>query len=333
MMTSPKSVLLIGPGFLGLNVLDNLIHAGYPVTVMVRRESQAAELRSSSTTVVLGNLEDSTLITKLASTHDITINTASADHLPSVQAILAGSRIRAREEKQSIYIHTSGTNITADGADGAFKSERVFHDSHRKEIDAVGPDAPHRDVDTTIAAAAQEDNLKKWAKIAIMIPPTIYGSNSKHKRISIQWPFMVRFALKHGYTGFVGEGKSVESQIHVLDAARALTVLLNFAERAPAEELLQNPYFFCENGVETSWKEVAAEIGKILFERGKIEDPTPRTIPKELYGDLFGEETPVMIGLNSRSRAVRLRDLGWRPEAKGWRESLSEDEVPSILAE
>ena len=263
----------------------------------------------------------------------MTINTASADHLPSVQAILAGLRIRAREEKQTIYIHTSGTNITADGADGAFKSERVFHDPNREEIDAVGPDAPHRNVDTTIAEAAQEEGLKKWVKIAIMIPPTIYGFNSKHKRISIQWPFMVRFALKHGYSGYVGEGKSVESQIHVLDAARAFIVLLDFVERASAGELLQNPYFFCENGVETSWKEVAVEIGRILFERGKIEDPTPRTIPKELYGDLFGEETPVMIGLNSRSRAERLRALGWQPQEKGWRESLSEDEVPFILAE
>ena len=38
-----------------------------------------------------------------------------------------------------------------------------------------------------------------------------------------------------------------------------------------------------------------------------------------------------MIGKNSRSRAVRLRELGWEPKEKGVWESLREDELPEIL--
>jgi hypothetical protein len=37
--------------------------------------------------------------------------------------------------------------------------------------------------------------------------------------------------------------------------------------------------------------------------------------------------------MNSRSRAVRLRELGWKPQEKGWKESLIEDELPLLLKE
>lgn len=78
---------------------------------------------------------------------------------------------------------------------------------------------------------------------------------------------------------------------------------------------------------------MSTEIGKILYEKGVISSATPRTIPPELYGDLFGDVTPVMVGLNSRTRGERLRKLGWETKEKGWKESLAEDEIPVILAE
>lgn len=34
-----------------------------------------------------------------------------------------------------------------------------------------------------------------------------------------------------------------------------------------------------------------------------------------------------------RSRAVRLRQMGWKPQEKGWKESLLEDELPILLKE
>ena len=44
------------------------------------------------------------------------------------------------------------------------------------------------------------------------------------------------------------------------------------------------------------------------------------------------ELTPAVIGLNSRSRAVRLRKVGWEPREKDIWESFREDELPAILA-
>ena len=104
-------------------------------------------------------------------------------------------------------------------------------------------------------------------------------------------------------------------------------------ERSTPEEVLENPYFFCENGKEFSWREVGTEVARSLYEAGKIKDAEPREIPKEVWGDLFGDMTPAVIGLNSRSRANRLRGLGWEPREKSIWESWREDELPELLKE
>lgn len=218
-----------------------------------------------------------------------------------------------------------------DGALGEFKGDKIYKDTDVDAIDALPDTAPHRQIDLTILKA--KEKLGERAKIAIMIPPEIYGFNHKHRRLTIQIPTIARFALKHGFVGHVGKGLSVESQIHVLDLARAYIILLHHIESSPPSELLKNPYFFCENGQEFSWKEVAEEVGKALHAKGLLKDPTPKEFSKEDWNDIFGEYTGAVIGLNSRSRAVRLRELGWEPREKSIWESFNEDELPEILAE
>lgn len=103
-----------------------------------------------------------------------------------------------------------------------------------------------------------------------MIHPQIYGYNAWNGRLFILVPVLTRFALKHGFSGHVGKGMSVESQIHVKDLARDYVVLLHFMEKSSPAPLLENPYFFCENGQEFSWKEVAEEVAKGLHNAGKL---------------------------------------------------------------
>jgi nucleoside-diphosphate-sugar epimerase len=190
----------------------------------------------------------------------------------------------------------------------------------------------HRNVDLAILSAQQE--LGEKAKLAIMIPPLIYGINPHHKRISIQIPTIARFALKHGFAGHVGHGLSVESHIHILDLARGYIVLLHHMETSPPSTFLANPYFFCENGVEEyTWRAVAEHVAQALYDKGLIKDVRPREFSQEDWADLFGEWTGAVIGLNSRSRAVRLRELGWECREKGVWESFGEDELELILSE
>jgi nucleoside-diphosphate-sugar epimerase len=159
--------------------------------------------------------------------------------------------------------------------------------------------------------------------------------NPKHGRLTIQIPTLTRFAIKHGFAAHVGKGLGVESNIHVLDLARAYVVLLHHMEQSSPEMLLDNPYYFCEGtgNDEPSWYDVAKTIGEGLHNAGKIESAEPRELEQHLWGDVFGDFTGAVIGLNSRSRANRLRKLGWQPREKDWQQSFLEDELPEILKE
>ncbi|KAF7956399.1 hypothetical protein EAE96_003740 [Botrytis aclada] len=163
-----------------------------------------------------------------------------------------------------------------------------------------------------------------------MIPPLIYGISSREKRLSIQLPTLARFAINHGYAGHIGKGLSKWSQIHVRDLARGYVTLLHSLETGDLD--IKNPYFFCNNGEDLSWRDCASEIGKILYEEGKIKSPEPKTIPLELYNDLFGPYSSVVAGSNSLNRANRLRKLGWEAIEQKTLVSLR-DELMIILQE
>ncbi|KAH7066710.1 hypothetical protein BKA63DRAFT_571119 [Paraphoma chrysanthemicola] len=81
------------------------------------------------------------------------------------------------------------------------------------------------------------------------------------------------------------------------------------------------------------WSKIATFIGKDLHAAGMIPDSTPREIPQNEYDDLFGEDSLVVIGQNSRNRADRLRDLGWRPKEVGVHEAFTKEELPILLRE
>ena len=138
--------------------------------------------------------------------------------------LLDGLKKRVAEGKPALYIHTSGTSILDDAADGQHGPEEIYHDNDPASIDAIPASNPHREIDIAIANAAKEFGPR--AKIAIMTPPEIYGYNAWNGRLTIQLPTLTRFAIKHGFSGYVGKGLSKESSIHVNDLARGYIVLL-----------------------------------------------------------------------------------------------------------
>ncbi|RMZ80255.1 hypothetical protein DV738_g2923, partial [Chaetothyriales sp. CBS 135597] len=317
--TKKAKVFVIGPGFIGHNIVDILVEEGnYDVTALTRREAHAEAIRKSGATAVMGQLSDYDLIESHSAKSDIIFQVATGDNLPLERAILRGVRARAgvlaREGKQdqsTIYVHTSGAKVFDDGAKGMFKSERIYRDDRRAEdMDSVADDAPHRDVDLAL----------------------VYGYDSKHDRLSIMIPNMTRFALRHGYAPVIGDGASVETQVHVLDLARGYVAVMHYLERADLADVLANPYWLCENGEEFSWREAAEVIARGLAQAGKLKSATAiGNPPPELYSELIGHRTESYMGLNCRARAVRLRKLGWEPREKGIWESYLQDELPVIL--
>lgn len=168
-----RSVFVLGAGYIGMSLIGELLKAGYNVTALVRRQAHAEELAALSVTTVMGSLEDSDLITAQSRASDVVFHTASADHASSALAILEGVKQRVEKGQQAIYIHNSGGGVLDDGAAGRFKTDKVYKDDSRKDMDTVPDSNPHRSVDLTIVS--RQRKIGVGAKIAIMIAPLIYG--------------------------------------------------------------------------------------------------------------------------------------------------------------
>jgi nucleoside-diphosphate-sugar epimerase len=330
-MASPQNVFLVGPGYIGRAILDQLLAAGYLVTTLVRKPEQAILFENAGVQTVLGNLTNLELLTAQAAQHEITINTASCDDLPSVEAILSGVRQRVNAGQPSIYIHTSGTGVLEDGATGMYKNPKIYYDDVPEDIDGLASTSMHRHVDIPIIKAAREFGDK--AKVVIILPPIVYGWIADHNRNSVALRALVGFALKRGFSGYVGKGANVWSVVHVVDLARAYMVMLTYVHANSPATIVENPYFFAENGSEVSMKECAEHVGQILYDMGKIQIHEAKTFAESDYSDVFGPFTPVGFGCNSRSRAIRLKKLGWVAKEKDVWTSWKNDEVLSIIEE
>ncbi|KIW89017.1 uncharacterized protein Z519_10502 [Cladophialophora bantiana CBS 173.52] len=153
-----KNVLVIGPGFIGWNVLNYLVREGYGGTGLVWRMSHGQQIQFSGANAVVGDLDDATFIKTRALEND-------------------GVAQRARQGKLTIYYHASGASVLDDNACGEFKGDKIHHDNNRSEIDSVLDDAPHRQIGLTILQYQKDIGDK--AKITIMIPPLIYGYNQR----------------------------------------------------------------------------------------------------------------------------------------------------------
>ncbi|QLI67657.1 uncharacterized protein G6M90_00g032670 [Metarhizium brunneum] len=327
-----SQVFVLGPGYVGREIIDLLLSEGqYEITTLVRREAAVEEFEKDGVKAVLGDLNDFKVIQQLSAKSDVVFHTATADHLESAQAILAGIEERAGQGKKSIYLHQSGASVLSDTSPGNNVNDEIYSDKTPSQIDSLSDTAPHRKIDLAILKAREKMGNK--ARIFIWMPPIIYGSNSKHKRLSIQIPALTRFACKHGQAGYVGTGKKAWGVVHVRDLAKAYVQVLHWIEgAADSDPELQNPYFFCESG-QVTWAEVGAIIGKGLYKASRITTPDTRSIPESEYVDLFGQFTPDVVGCSCRNRADRLRSMGWKPEQLGIGEAFEKEDLPALLAE
>ena len=342
-MSQPKTLFLLGTGFIGGSILARLLSSrpDLKISALTRSDAQAEKLTSLGVTPVRGTLSDSELISEQAAKHDIVLHVATADDLPSVQAIIAGLKSRKdKSKRRAIYLHTSGTGVLGDNAKSEYAADPktyTYHDSDPASIDARLPDsAPHRSIDLTIRdeLASPKAEAEHNVSVAIIAPPTIYGIGSgPFNRFSIQAPAYIRASInaKQGLT--VGKGKSIWDAVHIDDLVDGYLLLLAHLEKThPATS--DGYYWFAGTHV-FSWLDLSRSIAKTLHKLDKIPTADVREATSdELNKYFWGEEAAYGgFGSNSLGTADRLTKLGWkkRADTPTILESIEQTEVKAIL--
>ena len=283
-------------GYIGGSVAALLVKNGYQVQGLTRSKEKAESLKSHGIEPIIGELSDAALLTKCAQEADIVVDAADSDNEQAVHTMidaLAGSG--------KVFIHTSGSSIVSDRANGE-KSDRLFTEDTQYTPD---PEKQARvDIDNEILASAQ-----KKIRSVVICPCLIYGAGLGAKSESQQVPTLIKQAIKSGKARCIGRGQNVWSTIHIEDLANLyLTVIKN----PPTD----GAFFFAENG-EVTFKDLAEKIRESLSIKSPVEEWPVESAIQEI-----GKGAAVFaLGSNSRIRGERSRKMGWKPV----RESVLDD--------
>ncbi|KAJ7637693.1 hypothetical protein DFH06DRAFT_649933 [Mycena polygramma] len=326
-------------GYIGGAVLTRLLehphHHTFEITVLVRSAEKASIFNRTfgethNLTAVVGSNSDLKLLRKLSADSDVVLACADADDLAAAKAILSGTRDRhSNSGIAPTLIHTSGTGVLSDDADGMFSSPTIYSDMNIDQLETLSPDQPHRNVDLTLVEADSQG----YVKTHIILPPTIYGFASgplvkaglQNPR-SQQIPRLVDVSLKRGQGGMVGKGKNWWGNVHIDDVADLYIHIFNLStEPSPPVDFAHGRagFYFAENGEHTLYQ-VGEQIAKVLSDMGRG-GPSPTTFTEQEVRRYFPNGTS--LGSNSRCRAQRAQRIGWRASRK------TQDMLHSIKAE
>jgi len=285
-------------GYIGGSVAAHLVAAGHQVTGLVRSQQKADAVRSFGIEPVMGTLDDAAVLAQAAKAADVVVNAASADHKGAVTALLdtlAGSG--------KPFVHTSGSSVIGTRSRGQ-RSDAVFDE-----------DTPFTPSPARVARAALNELIlsyrDKGCRPVVVCPSLIYGIGHGAGRDSVQVPLLVKLAKKRGCAAHAGPGENIWSNVHIDDLVMLYALAI---EKAPA-----GAFFFAENG-ENSMRELCEAINRML---GFARPPVAMSMEEAAaeWGEGTAEDT---MASNSRVRAVRARELGWKPQARSLIEEIEQ---------
>ncbi|EIW57263.1 NAD-P-binding protein [Trametes versicolor FP-101664 SS1] len=311
-------------GYIGGSILQRLLarpdRENFEITALVRKPVLARRLEAEfGVKTVIGSLQDLDKLATLSENAHVVIQLADCDDVDALKAILSG--LKARHEKTGdipLLIHTSGTGVITDDAQGAYLSPKIYSDLDIASIEALAPTALHRPVDLLIVEA----DTAGYVRTHIILPSIVFGIATGPlfdagiaNPHTVFFPLLIRAALKAGNVGVLGTGAPIWNCVHVDDQADMYVLMLDALLNSPEKVSHgREGFFFGENG-ELVTGEIVKAIAKALFSLGRISSPELVQQSPEELGKLYGSEMLVRAFFaNSRSKAERARrEFGWAP--------------------
>jgi nucleoside-diphosphate-sugar epimerase len=289
-------------GYIGGAVAKHLICNGHTVRGLTRTPGAVVTLAAAGIDPVLGDLDDVPLLTREAKRADAVVNTASSDHRGAVETFIG-----ALSGSGKVFIHTSGTSVIGDDAQGQSASGTVFDD-----IEPFTPGehpirrARHA-IDTTVVGAAAS-NIRS----IVLCNSLIYGNAFGPRPQTVLVAPLVAQARASGVVRVVGRGINRWSNVHVDDMADLYHRVLTDPAAAG--------FYFVEGGQDASFREIGEAIARRMG-LGPVE-PWELEAAATAWGEGFARYA---LGSNSRVRASRALALGWRPSGPSIGEWIERD--------
>lgn len=216
---------------------------------LVRSEEKAKLLKDRGIEPVLGTLENHDVLTQAARQSDGVIHAASADHLGVVEVFVA-----ALAKSGKFFIHTTGSGIVNDQADGEYApANQITEDTYFEPI-------PFRQGRVKINRYVREAGIDRGIRTIVICPAMIYGRGRGLHTERDQLPKLIAFSKRAGAGVYFGKGLNRYSNVHIDDL---VDLYLLAIEKAPS-----GAFFFAENG-DASFKEIADLIAETQRLGGK----------------------------------------------------------------
>ncbi|KAH9209443.1 hypothetical protein DL95DRAFT_437995 [Leptodontidium sp. 2 PMI_412] len=308
-------------GYIGGQTLASIIskHPEYNITGLVRKDKQKQQLlaKHPSIEIIIGDLDSNEILIEQSKKADIVVHTADSDHLGAITSLLTG----LSSGKKGVYLHLSGAASAFDHSNGYGKLSPKIWDDIKDLATITTFEEPvfHVKSDQLVLSLGRELSIKT----ALLVPPVVYGNSDSIKDRSITLPLLVDAAKARGKMFQVGEAKHSMSAVHVKDLADVFVYFVEEALKSEGSKVEwgDNGVYYVE-GREYVFADVVDAIAKEMCRRGVIETAEVDVLSEE---EALGVHpwALILFATNMRTRASRLRGLGWLPKQPGVLEAVS----------
>jgi nucleoside-diphosphate-sugar epimerase len=271
-------------GFIGGSFAAEAVRRGHEVRGLVRSAEKAQDCAAFGIVPVHGTLADHDLLASEACAADAVVNAASSDDRPAIDSLL-----NALSGSGKMLLHTSGSSIVADDADGE-PSDAVIDEDH----------LPPPTADKAARVALDQAILGTTGiRSIVLCNALVFGDALGPTARSVQLPLLIDFARETGNAAYIGRGLNRWSTVHIADVVDLYLLAL---ERAPART-----FAFVESG-EASFADMVRSIADGLG----LGNPISMTIDaaEARWGRARARHS---LASNSRVRSARTPALGWSP--------------------
>ncbi|KAJ5699688.1 hypothetical protein N7536_002701 [Penicillium majusculum] len=329
-MQAQKIFITGTTGYLGGTTLD-LVSKTFPAaeySVLVRTKEQADAITSTypSVTTIIGDISSKDIVTAAANAADLVIDIAG-DNESGIQNILSG--LASKPDKGTL-IHVSGITclLEPSSLNLGYAAPRIYNDLDDKaEILSFESTREHATLDQSILRAPEEMGVNT----IILSSCQIMGNGSGSWKKDSFGHGYVKTVLGRGKGFIVERGENVWSWCSVRDVASAIVFVLDKIITGSSDiEYGKDGYYFVQTG-EVSFREQAQAVATKLQQLGKLDTDAidelsvPQATEIHPYAGL-------LWGASCRSRADRLRSIGWSPQETDWK-ALMDETVVAVTAD